>query len=231
MTPRNLHLNDVFVVIPAFNEEDRIVEVIRQLTLLGFENIVIVDDGGSDRTSEVIPKDKGIYLLRHVINLGPGASTMTGIEFSLLKGAKYIGTIDADHQHDPEDLLSLINEIDSKNADLLIGSRFLKRNNKIPLSRLIYNYVGNMVSYYKTGSIVSDSQSGLKVMTRRFAEKLYIDYNGFEFSIDIIRKARLNRIKIAESPVGVRYTKDTLAKGQNFQNGITMLWRLLNPFR
>lgn len=231
MDHSDLDISDFYVVMPTLNEETRIVKVVDKLLALGFEKIVIIDDGGTDRTEEVISAAKGIYLLKHIINLGPGASTMTGIEFALQKGARYIATIDADHQHDPEDLLSLVKEIENKPVDLLIGSRFMQRNNVIPISRLAYNYIGNIVSYYKTGIFLSDSQSGLKVMSRRFAEKLCIDFNGFEFSIDIIRKARLNRSDIAETPIRVLYTKDTMSKGQNFQNGITMLWRLLNPFR
>ena len=82
----------------------------------------------------------------------------------------------------------------------------------------------------KTGLHVSDSQSGLKVMSRKFAEKLTIDYNGFEFCIDIIKKANLQKVNIGESPVGVTYTKETLEKGQSFSNGLMMLGRLLNPF-
>ena len=226
----NLCLEEVFVVIPALNEQNRILTVIDKLKKIGFSNIVVVDDGSTDLTADQVSADQSIYLLKHIVNLGPGASTMTGIEFALLKDAKYIATIDADHQSDPEDLLVLLSEIEKKKVDLLIGSRFLKKN-AIPLIRVFYNFIGNIVSYFKTGIFLSDSQSGLKVMKRNFAEKLYIDYNGFEFCIDIIKKARLNRIKVAEAPINVRYTAETMSKGQNFGNGMMMLGRLLNPFR
>ncbi|MCB0689135.1 MAG: hypothetical protein KDC53_21505, partial [Saprospiraceae bacterium] len=76
----------------------------------------------------------------------------------------------------------------------------------------------------------TDSQSGFKVMTRQFAEKLNIDYNGFEFCIDIIKKARMNRFQVAETPVSVVYTEETMAKGQSFRQGLLMLGRLFNPF-
>jgi hypothetical protein len=111
----------------------------------------------------------------------------------------------------------------------MIGSRFLKKN-EIPLSRRFYNFAGNLISYLVTGLYVTDSQSGFKIMTRRFAEKLEIDYNGFEFCIDIIKKANMNRFKVAESPVSVIYTEDTMAKGQSFREGLMMLGRLFNPF-
>ncbi|MDH3649384.1 MAG: glycosyltransferase family 2 protein [Saprospiraceae bacterium] len=224
-----VNCKSIYVVIPAYNEESRITAVLERLQKLGFRNIVVVDDGSTDNTWDVIPEDDGIYKLQHIVNLGPGASTMTGIEFALGRDARYIATIDADHQNDPDDLVQLFADITEKQVDLIIGSRFLKYNH-IPFRRIIYNQIGNLVSFWKSGLLLSDSQSGLKVMTRKFAEKLYIEYNGFEFCIDIIKKAKLAGMDIAESPVSVTYTKETLAKGQSFENGLMMLGKLFNPF-
>ena len=225
-----IDLANFFVVLPALNEGDRIAGVIDKLQHFGFKNIVVVNDGSTDHTSDVIPNTNGVYELKHIVNLGPGASTMTGIRFALLKNAEYIATIDADHQSDPKDLIDLIKTLEkNEHVDLLIGSRFLRKN-KIPLSRRIYNMIGNFISYLVTGLYVTDSQSGFKIMTRRFAEKLQIDYNGFEFCIDIIKKANMYHFKVAEAPVSVVYTKETLAKGQSFREGLMMLGRLFNPF-
>ncbi len=223
------HLHEVTVVIPAYNESSRISRVIQKLKLLGFPEIVVVDDGSHDNTFEVAEKEGGVKVIRHVVNLGPGASTMTGIKYALQHDARFIATIDADFQSDPSDLLKLVQSIKEKGVELLIGSRFMTKND-IPVSRQIYNFFGNLVSFFKTGLLVSDSQSGLKVMRRSFAEKLYIDYNGFEFCIDIIKKAKLNRASVAEEPIGVSYTRDTMSKGQYFQEGLMMLGKLLNPF-
>ena len=223
-------LDRFYVVLPALNEGDRIAGVIEKLQHFGFKNIVVVNDGSTDHTSDVIPDSAGVYELKHIVNLGPGASTMTGIRFALLKNAQYIATIDADHQSDPKDLIDLVKILEGdKEVDLLIGSRFLQKNN-IPLTRRLYNQVGNIISYLVTGLYVTDSQSGFKIMTRRFAEKLQIDYNGFEFCIDIIKKANMFQFKVAEAPVSVVYTKETLAKGQSFREGLMMLGRLFNPF-
>lgn len=223
-------LDDYFVVIPALNEGDRIGGVIDKLHHSGFHHIVIVNDGSTDHTSEIIARYPGVFELKHLVNLGPGASTMTGIRFAVEKNARYIATIDADHQSDPGELLDLVKAMHKKpDADLIIGSRFL-RENDIPASRRFYNFIGNLISFAITGIYVTDSQSGFKIMTRRFAEQLSIDYNGFEFCIDIIKKARMNRLKIAEIPVSVVYTSDTLSKGQSFREGLMMLGRLFNPF-
>ncbi len=196
---------------------------------MDFTNLVVVDDGSADHASVVVSEDKDVKVLRHMVNLGPGASTMTGIKYALSMGAQFIATIDADNQNDPVDLVRMLLELEEREVDLLIGSRFLQEN-EIPISRVVYNYAGNIISYFKTGLMLSDSQSGLKIMTRNFAEDLNIDYNGFEFCIDIIKKARLKNWKVTEMPISVTYTKDTMSKGQSFQNGLMMLGRLLNPF-
>jgi len=175
-------LDRVYVVIPALNEEKRVGVLVEHLEEFGFTNLVVVNDGSDDDTPFLFDNNDNVTVIDHVINLGPGASTMTGIDYALTKDAEYVATIDADLQHHPEDLVKLIAEIRKSDQDLIIGSRFLKENS-IPVSRMFYNYVGNWVSYFKTGLMVTDSQSGLKVMSRRFAEQLTIDYNGFELHI------------------------------------------------
>lgn len=227
---QSIDLDKVFVVIPALNEANRIGNVLTDLDRIGFTNVIVVSDGSTDNTMDVVQAFNPNYcVLEHVVNLGPGASTMTGIQFALEQGAEVIATIDADHQHDPQDIKVLLAEMSANQHDLVIGSRF-KQSNDIPPIRIAYNFVGNLVSFVKTGVFVSDSQSGLKIMSRHFAEKIVIEYNGFEFCIDIIRNARLNKVSIGEAPINVRYTEDTMSKGQSFFSGVMMLGKLLNPF-
>ena len=88
-----------------------------------------------------------------------------------------------------------------------------------------------MVNYFVTGLVISDSQSGMKVMSRRFAENLTITYNGFEFCIEIIKNAKINKSNVYEYPIDVLYTKETMAKGQNVFTGFEMVGKLFNPFR
>ena len=189
-------LDKIYIVIPAKDEERFIRPVIETTLALGFKNVVIVNDNSSDQTKEVaLSYGDNITVLDHVINLGAGAATKTGIDYAVAKGATYIATIDADYQHNPKDLIPLIKCIEKQEVDLVIGSRFLKRNG-VPLSRLFFNLIGNVVNYFVTGLVISDSQSGMKVMSRRFAENLTITYNGFEFCIEIIKNAKINKLSL-----------------------------------
>ncbi len=222
---------DAFVIIPAKDEERFIRGLIHKLVSLGFHNIILINDNSIDSTKaiakEVYPD---IVVLDHIINLGAGGATQTGIDYAISRGAEVICTIDADHQHNPENLVPLIECLHEKEVDLVIGSRFLQKN-EIPVSRVFFNFIANIINFFVTGLVITDSQSGLKVMSRRFAESLTITYNGFEFCIEIIKNAQINKSKVYEYPIDVRYTKETMDKGQNIYSGFEMLGKLFNPFR
>ncbi len=229
MYPENENKETAFVVIPAMNEQSHIGNVINKTLGEGFNNIIVVDDASTDDTKKIAQSYPNVTVLSHVINLGPGASTYTGIKYAISRGAKVVLTIDADNQHDPKDLTKLVTCIYEKEADMVIGSRFLQKN-KIPSSRIFYNKVGNLISFFVTGVYLSDSQSGIKALSRNFAKKLNITHNGFEFCIEIIKQAKINKVKISEEPVNVRYSKSTMQKGQNLATGIAMVAKLLKPF-
>ena len=77
---------------------------------------------------------------------------------------------------------------------------------------------------------MSDSQSGLKVMTGSLAQQISIEYNGFEFCMEIIKNAKLNNARILEMPIDVMYDEATTEKGQNLSSGLNMIKRLISPF-
>ena len=98
-----INKDDIFIVMPAFNEEKMIGETLRALKNEGYRNIVVVDDGSMDKTSE-IAKDEGVIVCRHILNRGLGGALGTGIKCALLYKPKVIVTFDADGQHHPKDV-------------------------------------------------------------------------------------------------------------------------------
>ncbi len=223
-------LHKTFIVIPAKDESTRIGGVLSKLLNLGFENIVVVDDGSMDDTNKVA-SEFGVNVLEHVINLGAGAATQTGIDYSVRRGADYIVTMDADHQHQPEDVMNLVKMLVEEKVDIVIGSRFIDKENDIPTSRIFYNKIANWITYFLTGVKVTDSQSGMKAFTKKFAKQSRLNFNGFEFSVEMIRYIKLNKSDFLEYPIKVIYTEDTMSKGQSFFTGVKMLGKLMRMNR
>ena len=220
---------NIFVVIPAKDEDNYISSLISQILSLGFKNIVVVNDQSTDKTSQLAEQFENVIVLEHVINLGAGASTQTGIAYAVSKNAETILTIDADLQHNPKDLIRLVDHMKNETCDLVIGSRFLQKND-IPTSRRIFNKIGNLVSFLLTGKLLTDSQSGLKAISRKLSKTLDLNYDGFEFCMEIIKQAKSSNSKISEIPVDVRYTPETIKKGQSLRSGFDMIARLFSPF-
>lgn len=221
--------DDVYVVVPAKDEERYIDILIDRLDHLGFVNIVVINDNSQDETALIARERENVVVLDHSINLGAGAATQTGIAYAVSNGANIIVTIDADLQHNPDDLIKLINVLRKDNCDLVIGSRFLQKND-IPNSRIFFNKIANVVSWFLTGTYLSDSQSGLKAFNHTLAKHLDLKYDGFEFCMEIIKEAKSNKLKIKEIPVFVSYTPETLNKGQGLWSGIRIISKLMSPF-
>src|SRR5688572_31675875 len=111
----------IIIVIPSFNEGDRVEKVVREVKSHGFNRIIIVDDHSNDNSMEKLYKHD-VIILHHLINRGAGAATETGLKYCReFLDFDTVVTIDADTQHDPGDLDFLVEEHISKKADLTIG--------------------------------------------------------------------------------------------------------------
>ncbi len=218
----------VVAIIPAFNEEKRIPTVVSG-TRKYVDGVIVVDDGSTDATAGMAER-AGATVVQHGENCGAGAATMTGMEAARRMGADIVVTLDADEQHDPNDIPALLEPILAGRADIVFANRFGKRN-RIPLVRRIFNGLGNLVTFSVTGRWVNDSQCGFKVFGPRAVREVRIRMSGYEFCTEIVREAVQHRWRSAEVPIKVMYSAYTLAKGQSFANGVkTALKILLRSF-
>lgn len=215
----------VWIVIPAYNEALRIRQVIENCQKRGFSQIVVTDDCSTDDTF-ALAKSTGAVVLHHSINRGAGAATKTGIDYALSQNVDYIVTIDADGQHDPAEIEKLIEKAEKLKKDVIIGSRLIDSKG-MPLIRLLYNRIGSLITYLLYGIYVRDSQSGFKVFSKNAAQKIKIKFDRFEFCSEVLYEIRRNRLSFCEIPISVIYTKESLAKGQSFQNGVKMVYRMI----
>lgn len=217
--------NKIFIIIPVYNEEKIILDVIKQIINNSYKNIIVIDDGSNDNTYYKVKKEK-VIILRHVLNRGKGAAIKTGIEAAKLLNASTIITIDGDGQHNPEDIKKLLNKI-MQGYDVVLGSRFIKRNN-IPLIKILANYIGNFFTWLIYGIWVSDSQSGLRAYSKRALFAIDTKTDRYEYDSEIIREIGHHNLKFIEVPIQVRYTKYSMNKTykQSFINGLKTLFKM-----
>lgn len=217
-------MTHVVAVIPAYNEGTRIGPVVAAVKEF-VPDVVVVDDGSSDDTA-VQAQGVGARVVSHIENSGAGAATMTGIEAARALGADVIITLDADEQHDPQDIPALLTPIEEGIADIAFANRFGQKN-KIPTVRRVFNAIGNIVTFFATGMWVRDSQCGYKAFGPKAVQQINLRMNGFEFCTEIVRESVAHKWRIAEVPVKVVYSEYTLAKGQSFANGVRTAFKIL----
>lgn len=224
---KNIDHCNVYVVIPVYNENDVIGGVLDEVEMAGFKNIIIIDDG-SDNEIILNNRKTNIILLRHAINRGKGAAVKTGIEMAKKMSAEIVVTTDGDGQHDPDDIKKMI-EFLKDGFDVILGSRFIEKKSKnIPFIRIIFNYIGNFLTWLIYGLWVSDSQSGLRVYSKRAINLIDTRTDRYEYDSEIIREVARNKLKYKEVAISVRYTDYSIKKQnkQNFKNGIRTLFKM-----
>ncbi len=216
----------IIIIIPAYNEEKHIRDIIISCNILGYNTIIVIDDGSIDNTAQ-IAQEAGAIVLPHIINRGPGAATQTGLAAAKMLGADIAITLDADGQHHAKDIRALVNALILQEKDIIIGSRFLNLDNHIPLLRRIFNKIANIIIFFLTGIYLTDTQSGFKAFSKNALEKLHITANGYEFSSEIIRQAKAYQLQLIEIPISVFYTSYSLSKGQNLATGINTIFKMM----
>jgi polyprenyl-phospho-N-acetylgalactosaminyl synthase len=219
----------VFIVIGAFNEEKRIRSVLSGIRKNRYKNIVVVDDGSSDRTYEIA---KGMaQTLRHIINRGQGAALQTGIDYALQKGADIIVTYDADGQFLVKEIKRVIRPIQDEEADIVLGSRFLGKAVNIPFLKKAVLKIGVLVVFALYRIRITDSQCGFRAISRKAAEKIEITSDRMEHAADFFSEIMRHKLKYKEVPVTVIYDDYALGKGQSwtrsFELGVNMLLKKL----
>jgi polyprenyl-phospho-N-acetylgalactosaminyl synthase len=221
-----INTKNVFVIIPAYNENTIIESVIRQLLPYKY-NIVVVDDGSAKSLAPLI-NELPVYLIRHKINLGQGAALQTGIDFALSKKAGYIVTFDADGQHQATDIEKLLQVLIHDKADIVSGSRFLKgATQHMSYMRKQLLQIARYVNYIFTGQLLTDAHNGLRAMTREAAQKIRIQENGMAHATEILHQIKKEKIKHKEVPVEIHYTEYSKKKGQTLFSGFRIFFDLL----
>lgn len=210
--------------MPAYNEAENIVKVIMEIKPLVSE-VVVVDDGSSDRTGE-LAKRAGAKVLRHILNRGQGAALRTGNEYSLSRGAEIIVHFDADGQFLGRDINKAVEPIISGRALVVYGSRFLNGGNGrgMPfLKRRLIMPLAKFINKFFFSVNLTDPQSGFRAFHRQAAQTVSWSQDRMAHCTEIMLAVKKNNFSVAEVPITVYY-RDF---GQNFTDGLKILRDLL----
>lgn len=193
----------IFCIIPAFNEEEKIAKVIKDVFPF-FDKIIIVDDGSFDNTYKEAKKS-GVVVLRHLINRGQGAALETGNQYALKNGVDFVVHFDADGQFLSDEINDVLEPLKDDKYDIVFGSRFLGKKNNMPFfKKNILFPVARLINLF-LGVKTTDPQSGFRAMNRKALEKIKIKNDGSAHCSEILSKAFKFKLKIKEIPITVLY--------------------------
>ncbi len=198
---------NITIGIPAFNEEKNIGKVI--ITLKKITNdIIVCDDGSSDLTRE-IAEGLGVKVISHTKNMGYGEAIKSIFNEAKKKESDILVTFDADGQHRPEDIMSLTKPILDQQAEIVIGSRFLKNETNMPKYRKIGVKVLTKITNMSIKENLTDSQSGLRAYQKKVLQNISLTDSGMGISTEILIKSHQKEFRIVEVPIQILYGKDT----------------------
>ena len=200
------------VIIPTYNEIENIESIIKAVFQQSDAvHVLIVDDNSPDLTAEKVKALQSqftdrLFLEEREAKTGLGTAYIHGFKWALARAYKYIFEMDADFSHNPEDLPRLYTACHSGDADVAIGSRYIKGVNVVnwPLSRVLMSYMASIYVRVITGMKIQDTTAGFVCYKREVLETIDLDqikFIGYAFQIEMKFKAYLNQFKIIEVPV------------------------------
>jgi glycosyltransferase involved in cell wall biosynthesis len=193
----------IWVVIPTFNNKDTVFDVARKCRQC-LEHVLVVDDGSTDTDVEKLFSGTDIAVLRHARNLGKGMAIRTALEHIHKQDAEFMLTIDADGQHDPEDIERFIPLLRQDNSAIIVGARNFNSPH-IPQKSRFGRAFSNFWLKLETGIDIFDSQSGFRAYPVKYLSKIKTDGNYYDFEMEILTRAVWAGLKLEEVPVNVFY--------------------------
>lgn len=227
MNPNPNSKPSLSIVIPAFNEEQSLREVLDAISVDVQHEIIVVDDGSTDNTFSVAKEYPYVRSVHHILNRGYGAAVITG--FRIAKG-DIIVTIDADAQNDPKEIPEIIKPIILGETDVVIGSRYLNESNDLNIS-LIKRIGEKFISYVlrkKYGLKITNSQSGFRALRKNvLKEILPLTEERFGFNTEFLTRILGSGFKVLEVPKKEVERKHGRSKIKVFRDGLRIVYALI----
>ena len=200
------HLDKACILIPAFNAQETLGSVLRKMEPLNLDTLVI-NDGSSDETKRVV-LENGVGLLEHPSNLGKGAALRTGFQYILQRDYQVVVTLDADGQHDPSEIPSLLKIFQKVQPDILIASRAAEFW-KMTFLRRFWNRLGVKAVARLCHSDITDSQSGFRLIRTDVLKEIDLFTSRFETELELLIKACKKGFSVLSVPINAQKVDGT----------------------
>jgi len=211
--------------IPCYNEERYIGSVILKTKKL-VDQVLVVDDGSTDRTAEVA-EAAGALVVKHNVNQGKGVAINTAFDEARKLGANILVLLDGDGQHEPSEIPRLLQPLLQGKADVVIGSRFLEIKSGIPKYRTIGQRILTLATNLGSGVKLTDSQSGFRAFSPKAIEVLSFREKGLSIESEMQFQIKDKSLQVAEVPITTAYQekpkRSPIAHGLGVLNSIVTL--------
>jgi glycosyltransferase involved in cell wall biosynthesis len=213
--------NNIIAVIPAYKEEIAIGSVVLKAKKY-VDRVIVVDDGSPDKTAEVAEL-AGAEVIKLEENRGKAYALMKGFERAKELGCSIVVMLDGDGQHDPDEIPQIVYPVMRGEADLVIGSRFLENNGRIPKYRILGQKILTFATILGSEIKVTDSQSGFRAMNRKVLESFDFVSDGYSIESDMISYLSSKGFIIKEVPISAIYDVPNKHKKNPFAHGFGVL--------
>lgn len=221
--------NEFTILIPCYNEEETIGSVLAQMLSLNPKYIVVVDDGSTDRSAEIIKYLQGfgkIILLQHTHNFGLGNALKTGFKYCSGLDSKYVVTVDADNQHSKEDTRKVMDKM--LESELVCVSGVRQFDNTIPLKKKFANMVARKTFSLLYGINSDDPLCGLRAYERSILPELSNLGDGYDWPVHVNKLMRKHKKEIGFVGIEAIYTPYSLSsKRLTYLKGFKMLCKMV----
>jgi glycosyltransferase involved in cell wall biosynthesis len=220
------HKPKILICIPAFNEANSIANIITKSRQYGGE-VIVYDDGSRDDTYEVATS-AGASVIRNSENKGYGVAIRSLFQVAKEKDADIMVTLDSDGQHDPEQIPELIEPL-KQGYDLVIGSRYLRNDDKVKVPRLRSFGIRTITKLTQSASYkgITDSQSGFRAYNKNALSSINLFADGMSVSTEILLRAGEKKLSIIEVPITINYDLKDTSTHNPISHGISVLYSVL----
>jgi len=211
----------IAILIPAYNEEKYLGQVIKNCAPYSLD-MIVVDDGSLDKTAEIVKNLQKVHknhliFLKHQQNKGKGAALDTGFKYATKKDYQGVITLDADDQHDAKEIKKFLQMIVKEKPDLIIGSRF-QNTQGMPFLRLATNYVTSWIISKLAGQKVEDVQSGFRYISKKVIKNIELKTKNFETEPELILKACWLNYQVKNLPISTIYYDGFVSEVNKFND-------------